>query len=89
MTELMILSLAFAQNVSFTMVSRSRNRDSMTYHAICSIFSNSIWFATMHLLVVSDLTFWLLPPYIAGTVAGSLFGAKLSMRIEHAIGART
>ena len=87
MVELIILALAFIQNVAFTMVSRSRNRSNMTYHAVCSVFSNSIWFLTMHQLVVADLSYWLLLPYVVGTVAGSLFGAKVSMRIERAIGA--
>ena len=84
-----ILLLAFIQNVSFTMVSRSRNRNNMTYHAVCSVFSNGIWFATMHHLVASELTWMLAVPYIAGTVAGSLFGAKLSIIIEKIIGAET
>lgn len=89
MTILTILFLAFIQNVSFSMVSRSRNRDNMTYHAICSVMSNAIWFLTMHQLVVQDLSYWLLIPYVCGTVAGSLSGAKISMFIEKAIGAKT
>ena len=87
--EMIILFLAFIQNVSFTMVSRSRNRSSMTYHAICSVFSNGIWFLTMRELVLADLTWWLFVPYVVGTVMGSLFGAKVSMKIEKAIGAET
>lgn len=89
MEMLLILVLAFFQNVSFTMVSRSRNRDNMTYHAICSVFSNGLWFATMSLLVAADLTFWLAIPYIIGTVSGSILGAKVSMKIEKMIGAKT
>ena len=89
MTELTLLVLAFAQNVSFTMVSRSRNRDNMTYHAICSLFSNGIWFLTMRELVLADLTWWLFIPYVVGTVSGSIFGAKVSIAIENAIGAKT
>lgn len=84
-----ILFLAFFQNVSFTMVSRSRNRDNMTYHAVCSVFSNGLWFLTMHHLVVADLSLWLAAPYILGTVCGSIFGAKVSMKIEKLIGAKT
>ena len=87
METIIILCLAFVQNVSFTMVSRSRNRDNMAYHAICSVFSNGLWFATMHYLVVTDLSWYLLIPYVVGTVSGSLFGAKVSMKIERAIGA--
>ena len=86
---LIIVALAFAQNTSFTMVSRSRNRDNMTYHAICSVFSNGLWFLTMHQLVAADLSLWLAIPYIGGTVAGSIFGAKVSMYIEKLIGAKT
>ena len=89
MVELIVLALAFIQNVSFSMVSRSRNRSNMTYHAVASVFSNGIWFLTMHQLVVADLSYWLLLPYVIGTVAGSLFGAKVSMKIEKAIGAVT
>jgi uncharacterized membrane protein YfcA len=88
MNWLLVLCLAFVQNVSFTMVSRSRNRDKTAYHAVCSVFSNGIWFLTMRELVVADLTIALLVPYVTGTVAGSLFGAKVSMRIERWIGAR-
>lgn len=86
-SALFILSLAFIQNVSFSMVGRSRNRDNMTYHAICSVFSNMIWFFTMRELVLADLSTTLLLPYIVGTVAGSVFGAKVSSRIEILIGA--
>jgi len=84
-----ILFLSFVQNISFTMVSRSRNRDNMTYHAICSVFSNGLWFLTIRELVVADMTVWLAIPYIAGTVTGSLVGAKVSMVIERMIGAKT
>lgn len=87
MTYITILALAFVQNVAFTMVSRSRNRSNMTYHATCSIFSNGLWFLTMRELVLADLTYWLILPYIVGTVCGSVFGAKASMKIEKAIGA--
>jgi len=89
MTELSLITLAFTQNVAFTMVSRSRNRSNMTYHAICSVFSNAIWFMTMRELVLADLTIYLIIPYVTGTVAGSLFGAKLSIKIEKAIGAKS
>ena len=89
MSILMVLCLAFIQNVSFTMVSRARNRDNMAYHAACSVASNGLWFAIMGILVVADFTWLFALPYIVGTVLGSLFGAKVSMHIEHWIGATT
>ena len=89
MNWILVLILAFVQNISFTMVSRSRNRSNMYYHAICSVFSNGLWFLTMHQLVVTDLSYWLAGPYIVGTVSGSILGAKVSMRIEKILGATT
>jgi len=86
-TALYILGLAFVQNVSFSLVSRSRNRDNTTYHIIAACFSNGIWFLTMRELVLADLTITLLLPYMIGTVSGSLFGVKVAMKIEQIIGA--
>jgi len=87
-----ILATAFAQNTSFTMVRRSRNRDNVAYHAICSVFSNGLWLITFGLLgteLILNGNYIMAVPYIVGTVAGSLFGAKVSIRIEKAIGAKT
>lgn len=82
-----IIFLAFIQNTSFSMVSRSRNRDNMTYHMVASLFSNTLWFITLKELMLADMTIWLFIPYAIGTVTGSVFGAKLSMRIEKFLGA--
>ncbi len=84
---LWIMLLAFAQSVSFSVVSRSRNRSNQTYHLIAAIFSNGIWFLTFRQLVMSDMNFTLFIPYTIGTVAGSLFGVKVSMKIERSLGA--
>ena len=81
--------LAFLQNVSFTLVSRARNRDNTKYHMFCSILSNGIWFLTFGILVKADMSFYLFIPYLIGTVSGSLFGAKVAMKIEDKIGAKT
>ena len=92
MIELLIISLAFIQNMSFTMVSRARNRDNMWYHAICSVFSNGIWLACFGILGVEfflEQNFWVAIPYIIGTVSGSLFGAKTAIWVEKKIGAKT
>ena len=89
MTWLTLIILAFFQTVAFAMVSRARNRDNMWYHAATSIASNGIWFACIGILVVADFSWYLFVPYLTGTVCGSLFGAKVSMKIEKAIGAKT
>ena len=87
LTGLWIVFLSFCQNTSFSMVSRSRNRDNITYHLIASVLSNTLWFLTMRELVLADLTISLLFFYILGTVSGSIAGAKLSMKIEKWLGA--
>lgn len=82
-----LLALAFIQNISFSLVSRSRNRDNMKYHIIASGLSNTIWFLTFRELVLSDMNLALLPFYMVGTIAGSVFGVKISMKIEKWLGA--
>lgn len=84
---LTILALAFIQNISFSIVSRSRNRDNIRYHLIASMFSNTIWFLTFRQLVKADMNFILFIPYVIGTMAGSVFGVKISMFIERLLGA--
>lgn len=87
MTHGGLLLLAFAQNVAFSLVSRSRNRDNVTFHIIASIFSNGIWFLTFRELVTADMTLSLFPTYCTGTVLGSVTGVKVSMVIERWLGA--
>lgn len=82
-----LMLLAFVQNVSFSIVSRSRNRNSMMYHLIAAVFSNGIWFLTFRYLVTANMSLALFVPYTIGTVSGSLVGQKISMWIEKLIGA--
>ena len=87
MIYLYILALAFTQNIAFTLVSRARNRDHMAYHAVMSVLSNGIFFLTFRELLLSDMAWTMFPPYVLGTVCGSLYGAKIALRIERRIGA--
>ena len=84
---LTIFILAFIQNVSFSIVSRSRNRDNIKYHLIASFFSNTVWFLTFRELIQADMNWILFMPYAIGTMIGSVLGAKISMKIESMIGA--
>ena len=92
MEYLVLLLVAYIQNISFTMVSRARNKDSYLYHMIASVFSNGLWFLTIGVIVQSQLEqmdLLMAVPYIAGTVAGSLTGAVISIRIEDTFGLST
>jgi len=84
---LTIFALAYVQNISFSIVSRARNRDNVKYHVVASIFSNSIWFLTFRELVKADMTFVLFIPYVIATVLGSVTGAHVSMLLERILGA--
>lgn len=84
-----LLILAFIQNVSFSIVSRSRNRSSIAFHLIASVFSNSIWFLTFRHLVTRDMSLTLFPWYCIGTVLGSISGVKVSMWIERKLHAES
>lgn len=84
---LIVLALAFIQNVSFSMVSRARNRNSTRYHLITAIFSNTIWFLTVRELVLAKMPLLMFLPYAAGTVSGSLVGATVSQWFERKLGA--
>lgn len=87
--SLTLMVLAFVQNVSFSIVSRSRNRNNMKFHMIAAVFSNGIWFLTFRELVTRDMSLALFPWYCIGTVAGSLCGVKISMWIEAKLGAES
>lgn len=87
--SLILLILAFIQNVSFSITSRSRNRNNMTFHIIAAIFSNGVWFLTFRELVLRDMSLALFPWYCVGTVAGSLLGVKVSMWIERRVDAES
>lgn len=82
-----MMLVAFFQNISFSMVSRARNRDSVVYHMVAAWFSNGVWFATFAYLVHFGMSWALFIPYTCGTVAGSLTGARISMWIEGLLGA--
>lgn len=84
-----LIILAYVQNISFSIVSRARNRNHQVYHAVAAVLSNFVWFATFRLLVIEDMDWTLIIPYTFGTVAGSLTGARVSMWIEKKIGAKT
>jgi uncharacterized protein YebE (UPF0316 family) len=85
---LKITALAYIQNISFALISRARNRDNMYYHAAASVFSSAIWFLTMKEIIINEFSIDLFIPYTFGTVAGSLTGAKVSMRIEEWLDAK-
>lgn len=85
----MIFLLSFIQNVSFSMMSRARNRDRYSYLIATSLVSNTVWMWTLKKLMTSDFGLYEQLMYAAGTTAGTLAGVKVSMWIESLIGAKS
>ena len=79
---LVLVGISAAQQVAFSLVSRSRTRNNLTYHAIASIFSNGVWFLVFRQLQQGDWTADMYLPYAAGAALGSISGATASMAIE-------
>lgn len=79
---IILTSLSAAQQIAFSLVSRSRNRNNMAYHIIASIFSNGVWFLTFRQLHVENWTLELYIPYATGGAIGSVTGVAISMGIE-------
>lgn len=81
-------AILFAQNASFTWVSRARNSGSIGYHALASVASNGVWIASMYFVVdmlreaKGDPARMLAVGafYTACTVAGATFMHWFSMR---------
>lgn len=85
---ILMMIMAYAQNLSFTLVSRARNRSSKTYHLVAAVLSNFTWFVTAKFLIVTQgMTWTLMIPYTVATVAGSITGQTVSMKIEKWLGA--
>jgi hypothetical protein len=79
---MVLLLAATAQSISFTTVSRARQRKHENYLLWASVFSNGVWYVTAHLLVVNALPNYLLIPYVMGTLFGGMTGQLVSMIVE-------
>lgn len=90
------------QNASFTLVSRARNSGSLKFHAIASVFSNGVWFASQIVVVTKISDAWKAQDwgllaftaafYTLFTVIGSISMHYISMKYlekgKRAVGAR-
>lgn len=84
---ILLIVLSFGQNVAYSLQSRASTRTSNLYHLLASVLASLVFFATLRLLILSDVTLLYLAPYILGTMLGSVLGTKLSIWIEARIGA--
>jgi hypothetical protein len=84
---LVLAVLAFMQMMSFTLISRARNRKDKRYHAWASVCSNGTWYLTMDRLAEGKLMPHEAVPYIVGNAIGSLIGQGVALKLEAVTGA--
>lgn len=77
---LKMLGLTILQNASFTLVSRARNSNSKTYHAIASVLSNGIWLLVIRNVVTNFENVTLMITYLIGSVIGSVAMHHFAMK---------
>ena len=77
---LIILGLTIVQNASFTLVSRARNSNSITFHALAAILSNGIWLLVIRQVMLNINTWYFGVSYVIGAVVGSIMMHYVSMK---------
>lgn len=77
---LAILGLTIVQNASFTLVSRARNSDSIMFHALAGVVSNSIWLLVIRQVMLNINTWYFGVAYVIGAVIGSIIIHYISMK---------
>jgi uncharacterized protein YebE (UPF0316 family) len=68
------------QNASFTLISRARNSNSISYHAIASVLSNGIWLLVIRNVVSNLDKPELMISYLVGSVIGSISMHYIAMK---------
>ncbi|HUO75739.1 MAG TPA: hypothetical protein VMU12_02400 [Candidatus Paceibacterota bacterium] len=82
----LVMVLAYVQNMTYGLQSRSANRNSNAYHAIAALAANFVFFLNRKLLVSKEVPIVLLSAYVFFTIMGTLHGNSISMKIEHMLG---
>lgn len=92
MEIVILMCVAFVQNMAFTWVSRSRNSGDPNYHRYAAYCSNGIWFITNVLIwkqvwnAIESGNYWYLVvagiAYCIATSEGSVFMMKKLLKSE-------
>lgn len=73
MNNILIMFISsLLQSGSFTLVSRARNSNSIFYHTIASILSNSIWLFVIRNIIINFDNLTLMVTYLIGSVIGGV-----------------
>ena len=75
-----MIGLTILQNASFTLISRARNSNSISYHVIASVLSNGIWLLVIKNVVSNFDKPELMISYLIGSVIGSISMHYVAMK---------
>lgn len=82
MKYLVFFGLVFFQSMTFTFISRARNRDNIPLATIASFLSNGVWLLVFRGLVLNLTDGYMYVVYILAMTSGTLLQMKISKRLE-------
>lgn len=74
--------LVVFQSMTFTFISRARNRNHLKLATIASVFSNVTWIVVFRHIVLNLNDVWMYVVYVGAMTVGTLIQMKISMWIE-------
>ena len=80
MKYLIFFILTLAQSMSFTFVSRARNRSNIKIASIACLFSNITWILVFRHIAMNLDDLFMYPVYIIGMWLGTIIQMKISRR---------
>lgn len=80
MKYLIFFALVLAQSMSFTFISRARNRNNVKLAAIASFFSNTTWILVFRHIVLHLEDWVMYPLYVGAMVLGCVTQMKISRK---------
>lgn len=82
-----IAALAFGDNITFSILRRSRNTSNTTYHVFAALLKSLAWYLLFQSLSLRGMAMELFIPYCFGSILGGISGQKISAFVEKKIGA--
>lgn len=82
-----IAGLAFGDNITFSILRRSRNTSNTTYHVFAALLKSLAWYLLFQSLSLRGMALELFVPYCFGSILGGISGQKISSFVEKKIGA--
>lgn len=80
MKYLIFFLLVLAQSLSFTFISRARNRNNIKIAAIASFCSNTTWILVFRHIVINFQDWGMYPIYVGAMVLGCVTQMKISRK---------